>query len=318
MGEVIVTDGLTKMYGSRMGCSGICLSLTEGRIFGFLGPNGAGKSTLVKVLVGLLRPTQGTARVLGRPLGDLDARRRLGYLPEQFRYQEWLSGAEVLAFHAGLCGLRGGEARRRIDTVLRTVGLAGREHGRVRTFSKGMQQRLGIACALVGDPDLVFLDEPTSALDPLGRREVREIILDLKRSGKAVFLNSHLLSEVEMVCDEVAFIKGGKIVRTGPLENLLAEAACAVELDVDGLTTAAEDELAKSGVSLVRLENNHLLAELRRRDDIPTLVATVTRHGGRLFSLTPRQRTLEDLFVELVGAGEGVVSHVDRRRDHHA
>lgn len=314
---VIYTDRLTKMYGPRAGCAGICLSVAEGQIFGFLGPNGAGKSTLVKVLVGLLRPTAGEARVLGRPLGDLAARRRIGYLPEQFRYQEWLSGAEVLHLHARLCGLDRAAARRRIATVLEIVGLAGREGGRVRTYSKGMQQRLGLAVALVGDPDLVFLDEPTSALDPLGRREVREIILDLKRAGKTVFLNSHLLSEVEMVCDQVAFIKGGSIVRSGPLNELLG-GACTVEMEVAQLTEEAEKELARTCLSLKRLDDGRMLVQLARRDDLPLLAETVTRYGGRLFSLVPRQRSLEDLFVELMGDTKGVGRDVGDRRRHDA
>ncbi|MDI6907565.1 MAG: ABC transporter ATP-binding protein [Thermoanaerobacterales bacterium] len=317
MEKVIETGRLTKLYGSGLGCAEICLSIAGGQIFGFLGPNGAGKSTLVKVLVGLLRPTSGEARVLGRPLGDLAARRRIGYLPEQFRYQEWLSGAEVLALHARLCGLDRGTARQRIGRVLETVGLAGRERGRVRTYSKGMQQRLGLAVALVGDPDLVFLDEPTSALDPLGRREVREIILELKRAGKTVFLNSHLLSEVEMVCDEVAFIKAGRIVRAGPLNELLAGAAT-VEMEVADLTGEAEEELVRVAVSLRCLENGRFLVHLARREDIPVLAEIVTRHGARLYTLAPRQRSLEDLFVELVGEGKGVEPHVGHRRDHRA
>lgn len=219
---IVETSNLTKMYGKKIGCSEICLSVGEGQIFGFLGPNGAGKSTLVKILVGLLFPTSGTAKILGRPLGDLEARRKTGFLPENFRYQDWLTGEELLSFHASLYGLSAQDKKSRIPAVLEQVGLSGKERQRVGTYSKGMQQRIGLACALLPDPELVFLDEPTSALDPLGRREVRQIILDLRRRGKTVFLNSHLLSEVEMICDQVAIIHKGRIISTGVLEEMLS------------------------------------------------------------------------------------------------
>jgi len=203
---VIETFNLTKLYGNKFGCQDICLSVSEGQVFGFLGPNGAGKSTLVKMLMGLITPTSGEARLLGKPLGDLEARKRIGFLPENFRYQEWLTGYELLSFHADLYKLPPGVKAARIKEVLAMVGLTGREGHRIRTYSRGMQQRIGLASALLPDPDLLFLDEPTSALDPLGRKEVRGIIRRLKSLGKTVFLNSHLLSEVEMICDRVRML----------------------------------------------------------------------------------------------------------------
>ena len=208
---ILQTEHLTKIYQQKVGCQDICLSVPEGQIFGFLGPNGAGKSTLVKTLVGLLFPTSGTAHLLGQPLGNLEARKRIGFLPENFRYHDWLTGYELLSFHATLHQMSVVLKKQRIPEILTLVGLAGKERQKVHTYSKGMQQRLGIACALVADPDLIFLDEPTSALDPLGRREVRTIILKLKQAGKTIFLNSHLLSEVAMICDRVAIIKQGQL-----------------------------------------------------------------------------------------------------------
>ena len=180
------------------------MTVPPGEAFGFLGPNGAGKTTAVKLLLGLAEPTSGEGWVLGRPLGDREARRRIGYLPELFRYQTWLSAREVLAIHCELAGLPRASWRGEVQAALEIVDLAGRAEDRVGTFSKGMQQRLGLGAALLGKPALVFLDEPTSALDPVGRHDVRQIINSLKERGTAVFLNSHLLSEVELVCEPQA------------------------------------------------------------------------------------------------------------------
>ncbi|MCL6449456.1 MAG: ABC transporter ATP-binding protein [Armatimonadetes bacterium] len=314
--EVIEIENLTKFYGSKAGCEQICLSVSGGQIFGFLGPNGAGKSTLVKMLVGLLRPTSGTARLLGQPLGDFTVRRRIGYLPENFRYQDWLTGREVLDLHASLGRLPGPEKRRRIEAVLAMAGLAGRERQRVRTYSKGMQQRLGLACALLTDPELLFLDEPTSALDPLGRREVREIILFLKKAGKTVFLNSHLLSEVEMICDRVAVIRKGRIVAEGPLEALLGGAGEAeVEVELAGFNPQLERAVAgiarkvqwageKGGAGGGEESKIKGRVVLQKQADTARLAELIVLNGGRLYALTPRQQTLEDLFVDLVQTKE--------------
>ncbi|TEB14952.1 putative ABC transporter ATP-binding protein YxlF [Pelotomaculum sp. FP] len=301
---ILETSNLTKMYGSKTGCSDICLAIDKGQIFGFLGPNGAGKSTLVKMLVGLLFPTSGTASVLGRPLGDLEARRKTGFLPENFRYQEWLTGEELLSFHASLYKLTGEEKMRRIPAVLDQVGLGGKGKQKIGSYSKGMQQRVGLACALLPDPDLVFLDEPTSALDPLGRREVREIMMELRSRGKTVFLNSHLLSEVEMVCDQVAIINQGRIMAAGTMKELLVETV-EVEMQVEGLTPQLVNELATLGRSCFV---NESLVRLRlgSREQIPSLAAAVVRSGANLFSLQTRHNSLEELFVNLIqGGGEG-------------
>lgn len=298
---IIETDNLTKMYGRKVGCSEICLTVGEGQIFGFLGPNGAGKSTLVKILVGLLFPTAGSARILGKPLGDRSVRRKTGFLPENFRYQEWLTGMELLSFHGSLYGMSREEKARRIPQVLEQVGLKDKGRQKVGSYSKGMQQRVGLACALLPDPDLIFLDEPTSALDPLGRREVREIMLELRKKGKTIFLNSHLLSEVEMICDRVAIIKKGSIVKEGAMGNLLA-GAVEVDMWVEGITQKMVDELSVLG-SPVKVEGSLIRLSLRETGDIPVAAEVVVNSGGRLFSLNTRQNSLEDLFVDLVKEG---------------
>lgn len=300
--RMIKTYKLSKMYGKRVGCSEICLAVDRGQIFGFLGPNGAGKSTLVKILVGLLFPTSGTGEILGRPLGDLNSRRKIGYLPENFRYQPWLSGEELLKFHASLYKMDKSEVRNRIAEVLQQVGLSSKEKQRVGSYSKGMQQRIGLACALLPDPDLIFLDEPTSALDPLGRRQVREIILDLKSKGKTVFLNSHLLSEVEMICDQVAFINQGKIVVRGTMEELLVK-AIVVEMYVEGITEQMLFELTAISKSLAE-EDKLLKITFEDREMIPAAVEIILKNAGRLYSLELKHYSLEDMFVSLIQGGD--------------
>ncbi|RJQ29315.1 MAG: ABC transporter ATP-binding protein [Peptococcaceae bacterium] len=294
----IETENLTRLYGSRVGCEQISLSIPKGQIFGFLGPNGAGKSTLVKMLTGLLPPTSGRARLFGGPPGDPAARRRIGFLPENFRYQDWLTGRELLDFHASLCRLSKPERRRRIPAVLEMAGLTGREEQRIRTYSKGMQQRLGLACALLADPDLLFLDEPTSALDPLGRREVREIILSLKQAGKTVFLNSHLLSEVEMICDRVAIIRKGRIAAEGSMDKLL-EGEMEVDVEVAGRTPELDKALREIALAVNWCGEKGKIT-IKNKEDIARLAELIVLKGGRLHALTPRQRSLEDLFVDLV------------------
>jgi len=299
---IIETNNLTKMYGKKAGCAEITLSVGKGQIFGFLGPNGAGKSTLVKMLVGLLFPTSGTARILGKALGNLEIRRKIGFLPENFRYQDWLTGEELLAFHASLYKMSRAEKARRVPEVLKSVGLGDKAKQKVGSYSKGMQQRVGLACALLPDPELIFLDEPTSALDPLGRREVRQIMLELRDRGKTVFLNSHLLSEIEMICDRVAIINKGRIVTEGALRELLA-GAVEVEMQVESISQKMLDELSALCGSY-KVEDSLIRLSLRNDGDIPALAEAVVRNGGKLFSLNSRQNSLEDLFINLVKVGD--------------
>ena len=236
----VLTIELRKEFRTTTALDGLSMTVGRGEVFGFLGPNGAGKTTAVKLLLGLVRPSGGEAMVLGAPAGDRETRRRIGYLPELFRFQNWLTASEVVMLHCRLIQLPRVRAMAAIDEVLETVGLAERRGDKVGTFSKGMQQRLGLAVALVGDPDLVILDEPTSALDPVGRHDVRGIIRRVRDRGATVFLNTHLLEEAEHVCDRVCVIDRGRSIATGTLVDLLGRSS-SVRLKVAGLS---DDDLA--------------------------------------------------------------------------
>ena len=293
----IRTQELTKRYGSINALAGLTMTIPRGDIFGFLGPNGAGKTTAVKLLLGLTPPTSGDAEVLGAPIGDREALRRVGYLPELFRYQLWLTAREVLALHCELAGIDHAAWQREIEDALAIVGLSERGSGRVGTFSKGMQQRLGLGVALLGAPDLVVLDEPTSALDPVGRHDVREIIRALGERGTTVFLNSHLLGEVEQVCDRVAIVDRGKVVAEGTLDQLLG--GDTVRIRVVDLERAATNSLSRFG----QLDQDGDWLVLRGIDSerVPELVAEVVRLGGRVYAVEPRHESLEDRFLRLLG-----------------
>jgi ABC-2 type transport system ATP-binding protein len=297
----IETHGLRKAYGSVVALDALDISVAAGEVFGFLGPNGAGKTTAVKLLLGLTRPSGGGGTVLGRQLGDRDARRRIGYLPELFRYQAWLTAREVLDLHASLAGLPSTRRRPEVDRVLALVGLAGRDRDRTGGFSKGMQQRLGLAAALLGDPALVILDEPTSALDPVGRDDVRAIIREARDRGSAVLLNSHLLGEVERLCDRVAIVNRGRVIAAGSLAELLGEQA--VRLRITGLPAEGLAALAGFG-SVSSDDEGWLVVRPVDPERIPDLVATVVGAGGRVHAVDPARRSLEALFLGLVRDGE--------------
>jgi ABC-2 type transport system ATP-binding protein len=298
----IYTAGLSKQYGRAVALADLTMAVPRGEIFGFLGPNGAGKTTAVKLLVGLARATAGDAFVLGARAGDRETRRRIGYLPELFRYQDWLSAREVLNFHHRLAGLPREAQGRDVQEALRLVGLAQRSGDRVAGFSKGMQQRLGLGVALLGRPDLVLLDEPTSALDPVGRHDVREIIRRLKARGTAVFLNSHLLSEVELICDRVAIVNRGTVIALGTMDAVLGVAS-SVRVRVTGLAPDAFAELDSFGD--VQVEANWVIVRGITEDTVPDLVEHLMRLGGRVYAVEPRHETLEDRFLQLLKGAEG-------------
>ncbi|MGE5507216.1 MAG: ATP-binding cassette domain-containing protein [Chitinophagales bacterium] len=298
----IETAGLTKVYRGGGGCQEISLTIAPGEVFGLLGPNGAGKSTLVKTLVGLVRRTGGRGSLYGHPIGSLEARRTFGFLPELFRYQDWMTGRELLDFHASLRRISPEDQPRRRQAVLDLVGLTGRENDRIVSYSKGMQQRLGLAVALLADPPLLFLDEPTSALDPVGRHEVRRLIQDLKAAGKSVFLNSHLLSEVELVCDRVAIIDQGRIVSQGAPAALLSPAVEA-ELACDQYPEALLAKL-RTLAQEVRLEDGRLRLVLRTREDLPEVARVAVGEGVAVYALRAVPPTLEEVFLRLVRGGD--------------
>jgi ABC-2 type transport system ATP-binding protein len=252
----------------------------------------------VKVLLGLSRPTSGGGTILGAPFGSRDALRRIGYLPELFRYQSWLTAREVLALHCELGGLERSRWSGEIERILGTVGLADRGGGRVGTFSKGMQQRLGLGVALLGDPKIVLLDEPTSALDPVGRHDVREIIRDLAARGTVVFLNSHLLGEVEQVCDSVAIVDRGRVVAQGTLVELLRTSS--VRIRATGVTREARAALAGFGEVDDGADGAILIRGIEM-ERIPDVVGAAVRAGARVYAVEPQHETLEERFLRMLG-----------------
>jgi ABC-2 type transport system ATP-binding protein len=265
-----------KSYGSIQALKGVSVEVGEGELVGLLGPNGAGKSTLVKIACGLVRPSGGWARIAGAPAGSPAAHRALGYLAELFRFPDWLTADEMLGMHQRLAGSDGGAAER--GRLLEAVGLAEAAERRVGTMSKGMQQRLGIAQAMVGGPRLLLLDEPTSALDPAGRRTVRRLLEDLRGQGVAVLLNSHLLSEVELVCDRVAIIARGEVVAAG-----------------------TPDQLSRPGGVEVDTGNGTRVFERAGRDDAPAIVRDLVAAGENVYEVRVLRSSLEDAYLEAVG-----------------
>jgi ABC-2 type transport system ATP-binding protein len=321
---VVETAGLRKEYGAKVALADLTLAVPRGEVFGFLGPNGAGKSTCIKILLGLIRATGGTATVLGQPAGHTPTLARIGFLPEHFRFHEWLTATELLAVYGRLYRMDAAECRKRAREVLELVGLAEHADRPLSGFSKGMLQRVGLAQALLHAPELIFLDEPTSALDPFGRRLVRTLLQQLKDQGTTVFLNSHLLSEVEVTCDRVAFIREGVVLRTLGLHETAAE-KLHVELRVDAVTPDLLARLAalveewrflddEPAIAPPNLQSAPSGSPASRDDGSPTRLELVTCEanvpliaretlaaGAQLYTLAPRRTSLEQLFLEIVG-----------------
>ena len=289
---------LRKDFGPKTAVRDLTLSVPKGEVFGFLGPNGAGKTTSVKMLLGLVHPTAGRGRLLGKPIGETRARARVGYLPEHFAFHEWLRGRELLRFHGRLLGLGGPSLEAGLEGLLRRVELLGAGDRCLREYSKGMKQRIGLAQALLGEPELVFLDEPTSGLDPLGRLLVRDVIRELKARGTTVFLNSHLLSEVEVTCDRVAFVKDGRVVREMTLGA--ADRDLEVELRLDRVGPPVLEGLSRFGRD-VREEDGRVLLRMDGEERLPELSRWLAAQGIGLYRLAARRRSLEDVFLEVVG-----------------
>ncbi|MDT8306435.1 MAG: ABC transporter ATP-binding protein [Anaerolineae bacterium] len=297
----IETQHLRKEFGSKVAVADLTLRVEPGEIFGFLGPNGAGKTTSMKMLLGLTNPTAGEGQLLGQPLGEPGVRRRVGFLPEHFRFHEWLTAAEFLDVHGRLYGMSSAERAESIPDLLALVGLADRAQTRLAAFSKGMLQRIGLAQALLNSPDLVFLDEPTSGLDPLGRRLVRNIIAGLRAEGTAVFLNSHLLSEIELTCDRVAFIREGRVLRVAPLAELEQE-SLRVRLRVGQPSPALLAELARFGGEPEQdVRSGVITLHLSDERTVPELVRWLVAAGQEVYELSPQRLSLEERFIQIVG-----------------
>jgi ABC-2 type transport system ATP-binding protein len=308
--------GLRKVYRSRLGrgrgvlaLDGIDLDVRPGELFGLLGPNGAGKTTTVKILLGLTRPTAGEARLFGIPASDPESRRRVGYLPEGHRFPGYLTARETLRIFGRMSGMSSSKIRERVDPLLERVGIAAWRDVRVKKFSKGMTQRLGLAAALVHDPDVLLLDEPTDGVDPVGRREIRDLLREEAARGRAVLVNSHLLSEIEVTCDRVAVLRAGKIAAQGTVAALTAPTS-RYRMTVAHVDDALLASMRETGADVTRV-NGHIELSTRDLEQLNAVVDRVRVRGALLSELSPVRASLEDVFVGLVrpadtGAGASV------------
>lgn len=300
--SVIETRELRKTYGRIEALKGVSIRVEPGQIYGLLGQNGAGKTTLIKVLLGIVRKTDGDASLLGHAAGDPGARKRVGYLPEDHAFPVYHTGYSLMDFYGQLYGMARDDRRRTIPEMLEQVGIAGRMHSKIRTYSKGMKQRLGIAQALFHDPAVVFLDEPTDGVDPVGRREIRDLMERLKGEGKTIFLNSHLLGEVELVCDRVAILQRGELVREGTVADLTRQ----VGLFVIGLAPGQDfpaNEVARLGYPVTPARGLHEVG-LPEGKSIDPVLQLLAQKGLSLRHLVEKKQSLEDLFVSIVDAAE--------------
>jgi ABC-2 type transport system ATP-binding protein len=300
----IETHQLRKVFGDRAAVKGLTLQVKQGEVFGFLGPNGAGKTTSMKMLLGLVAPTSGSARLLGAPLGDLNALACTGFLPEHFRFQDWLTAQEFLELHGQLYDIEPTRLAQRSEELLERVGLVDFRNKQLRTYSKGMLQRIGLAQALLNDPALVFLDEPTSGLDPVGRLLVRDIIHELRQQGTTVFLNSHLLSEIEVTCDRVAFIRFGEVVRVLELGSL-EEGRSEVTIRAAGLQPQLCAGLEQWGDN-IRTDGDRLTLTVREDSALPAITRFLVEGGVSVYAIIPKRVSLEEVFIETVGKDGGL------------
>ncbi len=299
--HTIETFELRKVFNEdKVAVQGLTMQIGRGEVFGFLGPNGAGKTTSIKMLLGLVRPTSGTALLLGQPITRVTARARVGFLPEHFRFHEWLRAEEFLDLHGQLCGMKPADRAARSQELLETVGLVEVANKAIGTFSKGMQQRLGLAMALLNRPEVVFLDEPTSGLDPFGRLLVRDVIRAARAEGTTVFLNSHLLGEVEATCDRVAFIRQGRVLRAGTMAELSA-GRVEVHLRLGAVSSDLLMELAHWGGDAAQNGDSEVIVKLQGEDQLPELNAWLVGQGVQVYAMIPRQLSLEELFLQIMG-----------------
>lgn len=300
----IETRDLRKTFGSKVAVRNLSLQVRRGEIFGFLGPNGAGKSTSIRLLLGLAKPTSGEGFVLGLRAGDVAVRRKIGFLPEDFRFYDWLTSSELLHLHGRLSGVSSYDLRKRVPELIDLVGLTPHRDRRLKGFSKGMLQRIGLAQALIHEPELIILDEPTSGLDPMGRRLVRDILRAQRQRGATVFLNSHLLSEIEVTCDEVVFIREGEVVTSRDLRTT-DDAKLDVLVRARNLKRDAINGLA-TWVSSVVVEDGCVTLTVRSRDVLPDILRHLVGSGADVYEFTPRHMSLEELFISIMGQDTGL------------
>lgn len=309
--DAIVIDQLTKTYKSNwpwkppsVVLRGLSFSVGQGEIFGFLGPNGAGKTTTLKILIGLIRQTSGRAEVLGAPAGDVEVHRRIGFLPESPYFYDYLTAEEFLQFYGRLAGMSGEALTPQVTTLLEMVGLIDARTRQLRKFSKGMLQRVGLAQALIHDPELVILDEPMSGLDPIGRKEVRDVILHLREQGKTVLFSTHIIPDVEMICDRVVVIVKGQVVAAGRVDELVNRGHTrSIEVVCEGVRGEAAPSLCTAVTRLVQRGNQCLLV-LPDPNHLEEVLAQIRAQGGKLISVTPQRGSLEELFVQKA-SGQG-------------
>jgi ABC-2 type transport system ATP-binding protein len=313
MPSAIRIEKLTKDYvigfwrrRSYRALDGLTLEIGSGEVFGFLGPNGAGKTTTLKLLMQLIFPTSGRAEILGRPVGDISTRRRIGYLPENPSFYDYLTAEELLGYFGELFGYSGAERRKRVSALLDRVGIGAERRLQLRKFSKGMLQRVGIAQALLNDPEVIFLDEPMSGLDPLGRRDVRQLILELRDQGRTVFFSSHILADAEALCRRVAIVAGGRLAASGTLADILAFQVHGWELVMSGVSPDMVSRFKPSVRRATEISPGRYSLELSLDQPPDRILAELTAAGASLVSLNPMRDTLEDFFMKHVaemGAG---------------
>lgn len=301
--EVIQTRDLAKTFalGFRRkkvkALRGVTFSVREREIFGFLGPNGAGKTTAIKIIVGLLRPSGGSCSLMGKPAGEIAARHHIGYLPESPYFYDHLLPDEFMDLCGRLRGLESKTRRRRGDELLELVGLSAARDRPLRKFSKGMLQRIGLAQSLIGDPELLILDEPMTGLDPVGRKEVRDLILDLRRKGKTIFFSSHILSDVETLCDRVAIVNEGLLVDKGSLKELLEPAVLLVDIELDNTSEELGVQLEELSVELTREDPQRVHVAVKGEDLVEEVLRLAVEDKAKVLTVIPRRETLENLFM---------------------
>ncbi|MDP4242546.1 MAG: ABC transporter ATP-binding protein [Bacteroidota bacterium] len=304
MEAAISTIALVKTFGSGSkavhALQSVSLAVGRGEIFGLLGPNGAGKTTLIKCALGIVFPSKGAGTIMGYPFGSVAAKEHIGYLPENHRYPPHLTGGQVLRYFGKLSGLQEPVLSERISNTLKITGMSDWRDTKVRKYSKGMMQRLGLAQALINDPDLIMLDEPTDGVDPVGRKEIREVLLRLKSEGKTVFLNSHLLSEVERISDRVAILDHGKVIREGRVEEL-TRAGETYELKLDRLDDVVLEQLH---ARITNAEERAIEIDCASSDDLNRAMDTLRAAGINIASMAPKRSSLEDIFVDLIQSSD--------------